>query len=99
MDRTEQEDRSQTPNQQRFFDVILACAQQDAVESLLERMPCANYAGDNRFWSAAPRSLHPGGVFVVFLDGHVVFLRDEVDYATFALMVHTDDQQSYDSPE
>ena len=99
MDRTEQEDRSQTPNQQSFFDVILVCPPPDAVESLLERMPCTNFTGDNRFWSAAPRSLHPGGVFVVFLDGHVIFLRDEVDYPVFASMVHTDDRQTYDLPE
>jgi prepilin-type processing-associated H-X9-DG protein len=94
LDQTEQGDRSQTPNQQTFFDVLHLCNLTEQVESLLERMPCTRYQGNNQFWSAAPRSQHPGGVFVVFLDGHVTFMPDEIDYPTFALLVHRSDEQS-----
>ena len=33
--------------------------------------------------SAAPRSRHAGGVQLVFLDGHVSFMRDAVTHVTF----------------
>jgi prepilin-type N-terminal cleavage/methylation domain-containing protein len=92
-DVSQQADRSQTPNQQVFFDVIYLCNPLEQVESLLDRMPCTRYAGNNQFWSAAPRSQHPGGVFVVFLDGHIHFMPDEIDYQTFALLVHRSDGQ------
>jgi prepilin-type processing-associated H-X9-DG protein len=45
-------------------------------------MPCIHWQWDlgvAGYISAAPRSTHPGGVNSAFLDGHVQFLRDEID--------------------
>jgi len=42
--------------------------------------PCVNVgAPDHQLEHVAARSLHPGGVTVVFADGHVQFYADEVD--------------------
>ncbi len=83
---------AQTPNKQfHIFDVLFRC---DSVASLLEGMPCANYAHSGTlggFWSAAPRSLHAGGVNVVVLDGHVGFMSDDVDFVALARMVCVND--------
>jgi prepilin-type N-terminal cleavage/methylation domain-containing protein/prepilin-type processing-associated H-X9-DG protein len=57
--------------------------------SLIERMPC--FATTN---SAAARSRHAGGVQLVFLDGHVSFMRDSVAHLTFAHLVASNDGQS-----
>jgi prepilin-type processing-associated H-X9-DG protein len=44
------------------------------------RLDCVVY--HNPGWKAA-RSLHPGGVNVLFCDGHVVFVKDSVDPAAW----------------
>lgn len=57
----------------------------------LDGMPCGRYETyGSWFASAAPRSRHPGGVYSVWLDGHVQFVTDEIDIITFAhhLCVH-----------
>jgi prepilin-type processing-associated H-X9-DG protein len=42
-------------------------------------------------------SSHPGGVIVVFMDGHVGFLRDTIDGATLRYLCLPDDGQAIDS--
>jgi prepilin-type N-terminal cleavage/methylation domain-containing protein/prepilin-type processing-associated H-X9-DG protein len=57
-------------------------------------MPCnqrRNSPGINGYMSAAPRSLHAGGVNAAFLDGHVIFLTDDIDDMTMAQMVSAND--------
>jgi prepilin-type processing-associated H-X9-DG protein len=39
------------------------------------------------YQSAAPRSLHPGGVNGAYLDGRVEFLGDDIDPVVMALAV------------
>lgn len=86
-------ENAQTPNKQvHIFDVIYDC--QRAI-SLLERMPCTNYAGaSGQFWSAAPRSNHPGRVNVVCLDGHVGGVSDDIDHVAFAYLISTRDNSA-----
>ncbi len=81
---------AQTPNKQEdIWDVINLC---QLAPSLLERMPCRNVGSRQPYWSAAPRSLHPGGVHVVCLDGHVGFMSDNVDYIAYAYLISTLDR-------
>mgnify|MGYP000991813037 CR=1 FL=1 len=71
---------SQTPNcQGPIFDMLYKCGDQEG--SQWEQMPCATWAPGypNGFISAAPRSLHPGGVNVLFGDGHAEFYENSVD--------------------
>ena len=42
--------------------------------------------------SAAPRSLHPGGVNASYLDGHVSFLENDIDDIVMALAVSVTDE-------
>ena len=35
---------------------------------------------DGLNWQATARSLHPGGVYVCFCDGHVTFISDFIDH-------------------
>lgn len=69
-----------------------------------QRMPCTLQVGaDGKvgtvgvggYMSAAPRSLHPGGVNAGFLDGHVIFLTDNVDEFAMAYMVSINDGQAF----
>ncbi len=47
-------------------------------------MPCSDSAGNTYYAEyASARSRHPGGVNVVFVDGHVSFYTDEVDWKTW----------------
>jgi prepilin-type N-terminal cleavage/methylation domain-containing protein/prepilin-type processing-associated H-X9-DG protein len=58
-------------------------------------MPCNprnKVPGVNGWMSAAPRSLHPGGVNASYLDGHVSFLENDVDDVIMALAVSVTDQ-------
>jgi len=61
-------------------------------EADLESMPCTNseVAG---YTSASPRSRHPGGVNVAYLDGHVDFVTNNVDEFSFAYRVSINDGQ------
>lgn len=71
-------------------DVGYLCPEE--VEALAEGMPC-EIGG---FISAAPRSLHQGGVNVAFLDGHTTFLTEDVDDFVMAYLVYIRDQQTVD---
>ena len=42
--------------------------------------------------NARPSSRHPGGVMAVFCDGHTSFLRSEMDYGTFCLLMSPNGQ-------
>ena len=59
-------------------------------------MPCVDRVktrlGVNGYMSAAPRSLHPGGVNASYLDGHVSFLENDVDDVVMALAVSVTDE-------
>ncbi len=78
---------AQMPNcQGPIFDMLYNCV--DPADAQWERMPCATYGGGYyHFLSAAPRSLHPGGVNASFVDGHVAFLPNDIDELALAYMV------------
>lgn len=57
-------------------------------------MPCSPSSG-GREQIASPRSLHPGGVNAVALDGHVGFISDEVDRVAFARSIAVDDGSAF----
>ena len=83
--------QSQLPNQQdKNWDILYNCPNPAAAR--LEGMPCGNRA-EQPWWSAAPRSNHPGGVNVVFLDGHIGYLTDSVDVIAMTRMVSATDRQ------
>lgn len=69
-------------------DMLYDCA--DSAAAKAEGMPCDVGAG---FFSAAPRSNHPGGVNVVFLDGHVDFIPDAIDPRAMAYLISINDGQ------
>ncbi len=83
--------QSQTPNTVGpNEDVLLNCPDDMLVDAQLQRMPCIKWAwplGLAGYISAAPRSNHFGGVNSAYLDGHVDFLRDEIDPFLFANLV------------
>jgi prepilin-type N-terminal cleavage/methylation domain-containing protein/prepilin-type processing-associated H-X9-DG protein len=77
-------------------DVLVDCPPQALAQAQLERMPCIKWAWELGLWgyiSAAPRSLHHGGVNIAFLDGHVDFLSDDVDPFTMAYLVGIEDEK------
>ncbi|MCC7086325.1 MAG: DUF1559 domain-containing protein [Pirellulales bacterium] len=87
------------------FDMIYVCP--DPVGAQLEGMPCKEpytYIDDPKFgkitmplWlSAAPRSMHPGGVHAVFLDGHTAMVPDIIDEYVMAYLVASTDGQTVD---
>jgi prepilin-type processing-associated H-X9-DG protein len=39
---------------------------------------CGTTACGNK--QATPRSIHPGGIYVCFCDGHVYFINDNIDH-------------------
>jgi prepilin-type N-terminal cleavage/methylation domain-containing protein len=89
---------TQLPNDQRGLfeqggnrDVLSICP--DVADADLEQMPCFKYSS-YPWYSAAPRSLHPGGVFAAYLDGHVTFLRDDVDESLMATLVSINDHRA-----
>ncbi len=64
-------------------------------------MPCRQAPfnpGLAGYLSAAPRSLHPGGVNAAFVDGHVTFLVDQIDDFYMAYAVSVDDGQTSGQP-
>jgi prepilin-type processing-associated H-X9-DG protein len=71
--------------------MLYACP--DPAAAQLQRLPCNTFEeGTSRdYLSAAARSWHPGGVNVVFLDGRVAFLPEEVDQFAMAFMVCIND--------
>jgi prepilin-type processing-associated H-X9-DG protein/prepilin-type N-terminal cleavage/methylation domain-containing protein len=87
---------TQPPNNQGpNADTIRPCKSDSDLPSAAAEagMPCTlgREPGLNGHMSAAPRSRHPGGVNSAFLDGHVVFLADEIDEFAMAYMVSIDD--------
>ena len=83
---------AQTPNcQGPNVDMLYDCSDQAA--SQLDRMPCATYDPntEQHYLSAAPRSLHTGGVNVVSMDSHVNFVTNEIDPIAMAYMVSSTD--------
>lgn len=71
-------------------DVLLGCPDDMLVQAQTERMPCIQWKwslGLFGYISAAPRSMHPGGVNAAFLDGHVDFILDDVDPFYFDSLV------------
>lgn len=85
-----QRPNSQGPNK----DTLEECAQVSD-QALAAGMPCnprSRPPGVNGYMSAAPRSLHPGGVNASYLDGHVTFLENDVDDIVMALAVSVTDQ-------
>ncbi|TWT43417.1 DUF1559 domain-containing protein [Botrimarina hoheduenensis] len=64
------------------------CPQQERELAVAEGMPCLV---DQGFRTAAPRSLHSGGVNVGYVDGHIDFLTDEVDPALYAYLISIND--------
>ena len=88
--------KSMRPNNQGpCYDMLYRCPDESGAQ--MERMPCALYKENSRFYwiSAASRSLHPVGVNVAFVDGHVSFISDEVNEITMAYMVSIDDGHPY----
>lgn len=86
---------TQRPNAKRpNADVLQLCADQQSLASASEGMPCVRWnrvLGLRGYLSAAPRSLHPGGVNAAFLDGHISFLTDDVDDFTMAYAISVND--------
>jgi prepilin-type N-terminal cleavage/methylation domain-containing protein/prepilin-type processing-associated H-X9-DG protein len=89
--------KTQTPNNQGpNADTIKLCGGELQAEAAEAQMPCRVDAsvGLRGDMSAAPRSLHSGGVNVAFLDGHVVFFSEEVDEYAMAYMVSVNDSRT-----
>ncbi|WP_254508264.1 DUF1559 domain-containing protein [Anatilimnocola floriformis] len=90
---------TQPPNSQHTtnVDILLNC--NDVADSQLRRMPCATY-NDSPFhyWSAAPRSNHPGCVNVAYADGHVGILLDNVDEYLMARLISIEDGEAVSPP-
>jgi len=71
-------------------DVLFGCPDPNVAQ--FEGMPCGDYASYH-WLSAAPRSRHPGGVNVAFVDGRCGFLADEVDENVLAYSISFNDGQ------
>jgi prepilin-type N-terminal cleavage/methylation domain-containing protein/prepilin-type processing-associated H-X9-DG protein len=92
---------AQMPNAEvSVMDRLYDCP--DPAGSLLERMPCSqtdrDVLAENGWLSAASRSLHPGGVHVLFADGHARFLSENVDVTTLAYLIHRASGQPVQPP-
>src|SRR5262245_2120539 len=89
---------AQVPNNQGpLMDMLYDCPA--AADAQLRRMPCHTWsAGTDNFLSAAPRSLHPGGVNAVYVDGHVGFLPHHVDRFTLACLISVEDARPVELP-
>lgn len=88
---------TQLPNSTGIKDTLFYCQDEQRDAAATAGMPCLGWnrqVGSNGFYSASPRSLHPGGVNVVFLDGHTAFVSNDVDDYTFAYWVSINDGQA-----
>lgn len=90
--------QTQRPNTQGpNADVLQLCTPPQSEAAAAERMPCVRWnrtLGPRGYLSAAPRSNHPGGVNAAYLDGHVVFLTDDIDDFVMAYAVSVNDGAS-----
>jgi hypothetical protein len=67
----------------------------DPESARLELMPCAvENTNGNTYLSAAPRSLHTGGVNAARIDASVDWLADDIDVYLMARMVSINDGQT-----
>ena len=83
-------------------DILLRCNSDTLAAAQFEGMPCERWQwplGLFGYISAAPRSMHVGGVNMALLDGHVDFLSNDVDPLTFAYLVDIRDAQVADNGE
>lgn len=87
--------QSQVPNSQGGHgDVLVRCSTDHLAGLQLEDMPCIKHQwtlGIFGYISAAPRSLHPGGVNVSYLDGRVEFLADDINPVYMSYLVGIQD--------
>ena len=97
--------RTQRPNVRDglVVDTIHLCENGSAhqLQADLEEIPCTAWGGliagggtnllAKGYYSASPRSRHPGGVNVAYLDGHTGFILDEVDEYSFAYQISIND--------
>lgn len=80
---------TQRPNAETA-DVLYECP--DLVGEQIDRMPCVDqYRPAWGYISAAPRSLHPGGVHGAYLDGSVRFISNDVDEIGLSYEISIDD--------
>ena len=93
----------QTPNSPGpGADAIVVCP--DLAGAQLDAMPCTRIPNFNANFiaglsTAAPRSLHIGGVNGAYLDGAVRFVTDDVDPLVFGYQVSINDGQSFGTDE
>jgi len=88
---------TQRPNHQGpNADALKQCLTSQLQSAADANMPCVKQPRPldlSNHMSAAPRSLHPGGVNASYLDGHVAFLVDDVDEFSMAYRVSVMDGQ------
>ena len=77
-----------TPNTDEGEDTLYDCSDPEGAKA--DRMPC-DKGGSTGYLAAGPRSMHAGGVFVAFLDGHVDFIDDEIDIPVLAYLISIND--------
>jgi prepilin-type processing-associated H-X9-DG protein len=90
---------TQRPNTQGpNLDMIYDCV--EPADAQFHRLPCNSWkeSGSNNYLSSAPRSRHPGGVNVVFVDGHVGFLTNQVDETALAYLISIEDGRAVQLP-
>ena len=83
---------SMTPNKQGpYNDMLYECP--DPAGAQMEQMPCALFKGNYVYsWlSSSARSMHPGGVNVTYVDGHVGFVTDDINEIAMAYMISIND--------
>jgi prepilin-type processing-associated H-X9-DG protein len=89
--------QAQTPNTiGPNEDILVDCPPNMLVSAQLERMPCVRWdwpLGLSGYISAAPRSMHVGGVNCAYLDSHVDFIRDEIDPFALAYLIDIRDSK------
>ena len=79
-----------SPNNEGGRDRLALCPEAGAAD--LELMPCRAWTNDT--WiSAAPRSLHVGGVNATHIDGSITWLGNEIDWFLMARMISINDGQ------
>ncbi len=85
------------PNQ----DMLMRCPKGNLAKAELERMPCARWPGivgcsPVSYSSAAPRSLHVGGVNSAYLDGHVEFMKEDIDPLVLTYLIDVKGSEAVD---